>query len=98
MTGNALVGRAHEIEDLVKSFHRAQAGEAQLALIGGEQGLGKASLLREVERMAKSRGARRPARALRREGRSRPCRIRASARPSASTSTPIRERDHAHDR
>jgi hypothetical protein len=57
MTGNALVGRAHEIEDLVKSFHRAQAGEAQLALIGGEQGLGKASLLREVERMAKSRGA-----------------------------------------
>jgi|CXWL01.1.fsa_nt_gi tetratricopeptide (TPR) repeat protein len=55
--GSAIVGRAHEIEDLVKSFHRAQAGEAQLALIGGETGFGKASLLRELERMAKSRGA-----------------------------------------
>ena len=55
--GSAIVGRAHEVEDLVKSFHRAQAGEAQLALVGGEQGFGKASLLRELERMAKSRGA-----------------------------------------
>ena len=55
--GSAIVGRSHEIEDLVKSFHRAQAGEAQLALVGGEQGFGKASLLRELERMAKSRGA-----------------------------------------
>jgi tetratricopeptide (TPR) repeat protein len=55
--GSAIVGRSHEIEDLVKSFHRAQAGEAQLALVGGEQGFGKGSLLRELERMAKSRGA-----------------------------------------
>ena len=56
-SGSAIVGRNHEIEDLVKSFHRAQAGEAQLALVGGEQGFGKGSLLRELERMAKSRGA-----------------------------------------
>ena len=55
--GSAIVGRAHEIESLVKSFHRAQAGEAQLALVGGEQGFGKGSLLRELERVAKSRGA-----------------------------------------
>ena len=55
--GSAIVGRSHEIEDLVKSFHRAQAGEAQLALVGGEQGFGKASLLRELERLSKSRGA-----------------------------------------
>ncbi len=54
---SAIVGRNHEIEDLVKSFHRAQAGEAQLALVGGEQGFGKGSLLRELERLAKSRGA-----------------------------------------
>ncbi|MBK5255854.1 MAG: protein kinase, partial [Vicinamibacteria bacterium] len=56
-TGSGLVGRNHEVEDLVKSFHRAQAGEAQLALVGGEQGFGKVALLRELERMAKSRGA-----------------------------------------
>ena len=55
--GSPLVGRTHEIEGLVKSFHRAQAGEAQLALVGGEQGFGKGTLLRELERMAKSRGA-----------------------------------------
>ncbi len=55
--GSAIVGRSHEVEDLVKSFHRAQAGEAQLALVGGEQGFGKGSLLRELERLAKSRGA-----------------------------------------
>jgi tetratricopeptide (TPR) repeat protein len=55
--GSAIVGRTHEIEDLVKSFHRAQAGEAQLTLVGGEQGFGKGSLLRELERLAKSRGA-----------------------------------------
>ena len=54
---SAIVGRSHEVEDLVKSFHRAQAGEAQLALVGGEQGFGKGSLLRELERLAKSRGA-----------------------------------------
>ncbi|MEO5761701.1 MAG: protein kinase, partial [Vicinamibacteria bacterium] len=55
--GSAIIGRSHEIEDLVKSFHRAQAGEAQLALVGGEQGFGKGSLLRELERLSKSRGA-----------------------------------------
>jgi hypothetical protein len=55
--GSAIVGRSHEIEGLVKSFHRAQAGEAQLALVGGEPGFGKGSLLRELERTAKSRGA-----------------------------------------
>ena len=55
--GSAIVGRNHEIEDLVKAFHRAQAGEAQLTLVAGEQGFGKGSLLRELERIAKSRGA-----------------------------------------
>ena len=54
---SAIVGRDHEIEDLVKSFHRSQVGEAQLVLVGGEQGFGKGSLLRELERIAKSRGA-----------------------------------------
>lgn len=55
--GPSLVGRHREMEELVKAFHRAQAGEAQLALVGGEQGFGKETLLRELERMAKSRGA-----------------------------------------
>ena len=55
--GSAIVGRDREIEELVKSFHRAQVGEAQLVLVGGEQGFGKGSILRELERLAKSRGA-----------------------------------------
>lgn len=52
-----IVGREHEFEELGKAFHRAQAGEAQLALVGGDHGYGKGSLLSELERAAKNRGA-----------------------------------------
>ena len=48
-----LVGRAHEVEMLRERWERAKAGDGQVALLGGEPGIGKSRLVQVlVERIA----------------------------------------------
>ncbi len=53
-----VVGRRLELELLDERLEKALAGECQLALVGGDAGMGKTRLLREIEEMAKSQGVR----------------------------------------
>jgi DNA-binding CsgD family transcriptional regulator len=52
------VGRAAELARLEAALDRAQRGVAAAVFVGGESGVGKTRLLRELERMAVDRGAR----------------------------------------
>lgn len=54
----AFVGRERELASLVDRLTRAEAGEAQLVLVGGAAGIGKSRLVDEVDRVARGRGAR----------------------------------------
>lgn len=46
--GRALVGRAGELEALLVQWRSAENGHAAFALIGGEPGVGKSALIREL--------------------------------------------------
>ena len=46
--GRTLVGRAGELEALLLQWRGAESGHAALALIGGEAGVGKSALIREL--------------------------------------------------
>ncbi len=52
------VGRTREIADLSERLATAASGEAQLAVIGGDAGMGKSRLLDAVEDLARERGIR----------------------------------------
>jgi len=52
------VGRATELERLGAALDRAAEGTAAAVFVGGESGVGKTRLLRELERLAVERGAR----------------------------------------
>jgi hypothetical protein len=54
----AFVGRAGELERLEAALARAERGAAAAVFVGGESGVGKTRLLRELERLAAARGAR----------------------------------------
>ena len=54
----AFVGRAAELERLEAALARAEGGAAAAVFVGGESGVGKTRLLRELERLAVARGAR----------------------------------------
>ncbi|MFL5350954.1 MAG: AAA family ATPase [Hyalangium sp.] len=45
-----LYGRAAQIEELLKALDRAARGRAELALVGGDSGLGKSVLVHEIQR------------------------------------------------
>ncbi len=52
------VGRAAELGRLAAALERAERGRAAAVFIGGDSGVGKTRLLRELERRAVERGAR----------------------------------------
>jgi DNA-binding CsgD family transcriptional regulator len=52
------VGRAAELGRLEAALHRVEGGSAAAVFVGGESGIGKTRLLRELERVAVDRGAR----------------------------------------
>ena len=52
------VGRAAELARLEAALDRATNGVAAAVFVGGESGVGKTRLLRELERLAVERGAR----------------------------------------
>ncbi len=45
-----LYGREAQVEALMKAFDRAARGRAELALVGGESGMGKSLLVHEIQR------------------------------------------------
>ncbi len=49
------VGRGDELAELERRLDEAVAGECRLVLIGGEAGMGKTRLLRELEQLARAR-------------------------------------------
>lgn len=51
------VGRADDLDRLEGAWERAQAGRIQVAMIGGEPGIGKTRLAAEFGRMAHARGS-----------------------------------------
>jgi predicted ATPase len=53
---NALIGRAHEAAVLEQRLRRAVSGEAQVALLEGETGIGKTCLLEEIAERASNLG------------------------------------------
>jgi DNA-binding winged helix-turn-helix (wHTH) protein/tetratricopeptide (TPR) repeat protein len=54
-----LVGRASELEELARSFHRAQSARRQVVFVSGEPGIGKSSLADAfVEQLRSARHAR----------------------------------------
>ena len=53
----AFVGRAHELAVLSAALHQAATGDARLALISGEPGIGKTELARAFARAAAASGA-----------------------------------------
>ena len=53
----AFVGRSHELAVLSAALHQAAAGDARLALISGEPGIGKTELARAFARAAAASGA-----------------------------------------
>jgi ABC-type transport system substrate-binding protein len=55
VVGSPLVGRAREFAELQQRLNAAVAGECQLALVGGEPGIGKSRLLDELESLARVR-------------------------------------------
>ncbi len=54
----ALIGRRDELAELTRRLDAALDGECQLALLGGEAGIGKTRLLLELELRARARGVR----------------------------------------
>jgi DNA-binding CsgD family transcriptional regulator/tetratricopeptide (TPR) repeat protein len=54
----AFVGRAPELASLVEAFDRASGGRAAVALVGGEAGVGKSRLTRELGAHARGANAR----------------------------------------
>jgi predicted ATPase len=55
--GTALVERDHAMTVAGASLQAALAGQPRLVLIGGEPGIGKTAMAREVSRRAQERGA-----------------------------------------
>ena len=53
----AFVGRAHELAALSAAWRHAAAGDARLALVSGEPGIGKTELARAFARSAARDGA-----------------------------------------
>jgi len=53
----AFVGRSHELAVLSAALHQAATGDARLALISGEPGIGKTELARAFARAAAASGA-----------------------------------------
>src|SRR5690349_13186025 len=53
----AFVGRSHELAVLSAALHQAATGDARLALISGEPGIGKTELARAFARAAAKDGA-----------------------------------------
>ena len=51
-----LFGREAELKEIEARLSAALGGEGQLVIVGGDPGIGKSRLLREVERRAKKRG------------------------------------------
>ena len=58
VSANELIGRAAELAELEAAFAEAAAGEAVLAFIAGESGVGKSRLLNELLERACEAGAR----------------------------------------
>jgi DNA-binding CsgD family transcriptional regulator/tetratricopeptide (TPR) repeat protein len=54
----AFVGRVPELTALIEAFDDAKAGRATTALVGGEAGVGKSRLVRELAAHARRNGAR----------------------------------------
>src|SRR5262245_8345298 len=54
----AFVGRVPELTALIEAFDGARAGRATTALVGGEAGVGKSRLVRELGAHARRHGAR----------------------------------------
>jgi DNA-binding CsgD family transcriptional regulator len=54
----AFVGRVPELSTLIDAFEAARAGRATTALVGGEAGVGKSRLVRELGAHARRSGAR----------------------------------------
>src|SRR5947208_5711876 len=54
---DAFVGRSHELAVLSAALHQAATGDARLALISGEPGIGKTELARAFARAAAASGA-----------------------------------------
>ena len=55
--GPSFVGRAHEWSQLVQSWHRADAGSAQVVFVTGEAGIGKTRLVQEFLAWCEARWA-----------------------------------------
>jgi len=53
----AFVGRSRELAVLAAAWHQAIAGDARLALVSGEPGIGKTELARAFARAAADEGA-----------------------------------------
>src|SRR6266702_2421579 len=53
----AFVGRSHELAVLSAALHQAATGDARLALVSGEPGIGKTELARAFARAAAASGA-----------------------------------------
>src|SRR5437762_856694 len=53
----AFVGRSHELAVLSATLRQAAAGDARLALVSGEPGIGKTELARAFARAARNDGA-----------------------------------------
>src|SRR5690242_7229360 len=53
----AFVGRSHELAVLSAALHQAATGDARLALVAGEPGIGKTELARAFARTAGNDGA-----------------------------------------
>ena len=51
-----MVGRTAELESLIRALERARDGRGSVALVGGEAGIGKTTLLRELQGAADARG------------------------------------------
>ena len=54
----AFIGRVQELSALIDAFEAARAGRATTALVGGEAGVGKSRLVRELGAYARRSGAR----------------------------------------
>jgi DNA-binding CsgD family transcriptional regulator len=54
--GSALIGRSRELDRLVEVLHVAAAGQAGVAAVGGDAGIGKTRLVSELIRRARGQG------------------------------------------
>ena len=58
VTGPALIGREPELAALIAALDRAGAGEATIAIVAGDAGIGKTRLVDALVELARSRGCR----------------------------------------